>query len=80
MSEYKDYECCTWGSCTYTTTNNMFDVMRDLTRHGVDPVQAVVPPHILENIPKPAPLNDVLYKLGYHTIDFAYVIQFLKMP
>ena len=47
-----EYECCTWGSCTYTTTNNMFDVMRDLTRHGVDPVQAVVPPHILENIPK----------------------------
>ena len=35
---------------TYTTTNNMFDVMRDLTRDGVDPVQAVVPPHILQNM------------------------------
>ena len=25
------------------------------------------------NIPKPAPLNDVLEKLGYHTIDFAFM-------
>ena len=40
-----EYECCRWGSCVYTTTTNMFDVMRDLTRDGVDPVQAVVPPH-----------------------------------
>ena len=67
------HEICRWGSCTYTTTNNMFDVMRDLTRVGVDPVQAVVPPNILVNIPQPAPLNDVLYKLGYHTIDFAFM-------
>ena len=73
MRQYKDYECCTWGSCRYTTTNNMFDVMRDLTRVGVDPVQAVVPPDILVNIPQPAPLNDVLYKLGYDTIDFAFM-------
>ena len=51
----------------------MFDVMRDLTRVGVDPVQAVVPPNILVNIPQPAPLNDVLYKLGYDTIDFAFM-------
>ena len=29
-----EYECCRWGSCVYTTTNNMFDVMRDLTRDG----------------------------------------------
>ena len=57
----------------YTTTNNMFDVMRDLTRYGVDPVQAVVPPNILVNIPQPAPVNDVLEKLGYHTIDFAFM-------
>ena len=47
MRQYKDYECCTWG----TTTNNMFDVMRDLTRVGVDPVQAVVPPNILVTSP-----------------------------
>ena len=52
---------------------NLFDVMRDLTRVGVDPVQAVVPPDILVNIPQPAPLNDVLYKLGYDTIDFAFM-------
>ena len=64
------HEICRWGSCTYTTTNNMFDVMRDLTRVGVDPVQTVIPPNILVNIPQPAPLNDVLYKLGYDTIDF----------
>ena len=51
----------------------MFDVMRDLPRVGVDPVQAVVPPNILVNIPQPAPLNDVLYKLGYDTIDFAFM-------
>ena len=43
----------------------MFDVMRDLTRDGVDPVQALIPPHILVNIPKPAPLNDAKFKLGY---------------
>ena len=60
-----EYQCCRWGSCTYTTTNNMFDVMRDLTRDGVDPVQALIPPHILVNIPKPAPLNDAKFKLGY---------------
>ena len=45
------HEICTWGSCRYTTTNNMFDVMRDLTRVGVDPVQAVVPPNILVTSP-----------------------------
>ena len=56
MRQYKDYECCTWGSCRYTTTNNMFDVMRDLTRVGVDPVQAVVPPNILVNIYHNQPL------------------------
>ena len=67
------HEICRWGSCTYTTTNNMFDVMRDIKRVGVDPVQAVVPPNILVNIPQPAPLNDVLYKLGYDTIDFAFM-------
>ena len=43
----------------------MFDVMRDLTRDGVDPVQVVVPSHILVNIPQPAPLNDAKFKLGY---------------
>ena len=68
-----EYEYCRWGSCTYTTTNNMCDVMRDLTRRDVDPVQVVVPSHILVNIPKPAPLNGVLEKLGYHTIDFAFM-------
>ena len=38
---------------------------RDLTRDGVDPVQVVLPSHILVNIPKPAPLNDAKFKLGY---------------
>ena len=23
------HEICRWGSCTYTTTNNMFDVIED---------------------------------------------------
>ena len=47
MKQYKD---CRWGSCAYTTTNNMFDIMRDLKRVGVDPVQAVVPSNILVDI------------------------------
>ena len=68
-----EYQCCRRGSCVYTTTNNMFDVMRDLTRYDVDPVQVVVPSHILVNIPQPAPLNGVLEKLGYRTIDFAFM-------
>ena len=59
------HEICRWGSCTYTTTNNMFDIMRDLKRVDIDPVQAVVPSNILVDIPQPAPLNDVLYKLGF---------------
>ena len=58
-------EYCRWGSCTHTTTNNMFDILMDLKRDGVDPIRAIVPPHIIVNIPKPAPLNDNKFKSGH---------------
>ena len=57
-----EYEYCRWGSCVYTTTNNMFDVMRDLTRRDVDPVQAVVPSHILVNMYHNQPLLMMCWK------------------
>ena len=58
-------EYCRWGSCTYTTTNNMFDILMDLKRDGVDPIRAIVPPNILVDIPKPLPLNDKKFKSGH---------------
>ena len=49
----------------------MFDILMDLKRDGVDPIRAIVPPHILVNIPKPAPLNDKKFKSGH--IDYLFM-------
>ena len=69
-------EYCRWGSCTYTTTNNMFDILMDLKRDGVEPIRAIVPPNILVDIPKPLPLNDKKFKSGHIDSLFSHLLTY----